>query len=319
MLVVRELERVIPRGKKPKEVYSLIWDLLDRGGKRFRPALSLLSCEAVGGDPKNVLPAAAAVELFHNFTLIHDDLEDNSLMRRGKPCLHVLYGSPLAINAGDGLFMMVWKSFLNLRTTPEKIIKTETILLDSFTRVLEGQAIELGWRGDAKWETTEAEYFKMVEGKTAALIKGACEVGAYLGGGSKKEIRALVEFGRAVGIAFQIQDDILNLIGEEEKYKKEIGGDVSEGKRTLMVIHTLKNAVPTDKKILIKTLNSKTNEKSKITKAISIIIKYNSIYYAKQIAKNIVKKAKSGLAVLKNSDSKKKLIALADFLIERDF
>lgn len=313
-----EIEKTMSRDKKPKEVYGPIWDFLDRGGKRFRPALCLLSCKAVGGNPKKILPVAASIELFHEFTLIHDDLADDSLMRRGKPCLHKIYGAPLALNAGDGLFMMVWKSLLNLETEPEKLLSTQKTLLSAFTSVLEGQGVELGWRGDKEWRTTERDYFKMVGGKTGALISAACEVGAYLGGGTKKEIAALREFGMSVGVGFQIQDDILNLVGEEKKYKKEIGGDITEGKRTLMVIHFLRHAPREEKDWLARLLDSHTTEEAKIRKAILLLKKRGSIDYAKKIAEKTAKNAKRKLSCLRGSDAKNALSKLADFLIERE-
>ncbi len=310
---------VIPRDGKPEEVYGLIWDLLDRGGKRFRPLICLLSCRAVGGDAEKAIPAAVSIELFHNFTLIHDDIMDASQLRRGKPCLHIKYGTPLAINAGDGLFMMSWKALLHLDLPPDKTIKTQSKLLGYFTKVLEGQAIELSWQGNRGWNISEDDYFSMVEGKTSALIEGSCHVGAFLGGGTEKEIESISEFGKAVGTAFQIQDDILNLVGEEEKYKKEIGGDISEGKRTLMVIHSLNNAGEKKRKDLISILCSNTQDKGEILRAIGIIKSTNSIEYAKKIAKQRVEKAKKGLSILQDSEAKKNLLAMADFLIERDF
>lgn len=313
-----EMERTIPRGKKPREVYVLIWDFLDRGGKRFRPALCLLSCKAVDGNPKKILPAAAAVELFHEFTLIHDDLADDSLMRRGKPCLHITYGAPLALNAGDGLFMMVWKSLLNMKTKPEKLFFTQKTLLSAFTAVLEGQGIELGWRTDGAWKTTEKDYLEMVRGKTGALISAACEVGAYLGGGTKKQMAALRDFGMNIGVAFQIQDDILNIVGEEKKYKKEIGGDITEGKRTLMVIHFLKRAPKEERDWLIRLLDSHTKDEAEIRKAISLLKKRGSVDYAKKTMEKTAKAAKEKLSCLPKSDTKDALGKLADFLIERE-
>jgi geranylgeranyl diphosphate synthase type I len=317
--VDREIEKVIAKNKEPQAVYGVIWDLLARGGKRFRPVMCMLSCEAVGGDSKKLLQIAAAIEMFHNFTLSHDDIEDNSEMRRGKPCLHKIYGVPLAINAGDGLFAMVWETSLLLDMPPKKIVEAQRILADAFRRVLEGQGMEIEWYKNNKWDITEEDYSNMVAGKTGALIAASCDVGAFLGGGKKKLRRALREFGNAVGIAFQIQDDILNIVGKEETYGKEIGGDISEGKRTLMVIHTLGKASPEDKKKLISILDEKTKDQSKVKEAIEILKKYNSPEYARKRAEKIVAKAKKGLEKLPQSEAKERLLQLADFFINREF
>lgn len=317
--VEKHMLRVIPRDKKPPEVYSLIWDLLDRGGKRFRPSLCLLSCEAVGGKRADAISAATSIELFHNFTLIHDDIEDNSLLRRGKPTLHLIYGTPLAINAGDGLFMMVWRSILDSNLPPRKNLAASKILLTTFTMVLEGQAAELNWYQQKRWDISERDYFAMVEGKTAALIGGACETGAFLGNGSKKEMAALLQFGIAIGIAFQIQDDVLNIVGDEAKYGKEIGGDISEGKRTLMTIHFLRHAGKDDCAWMIKTHNANTTDRAEIKRAISLLKSTGSVDYAKAVAKKYALRAKAELEKIRKTPASQKLSALADFLIERDY
>ena len=317
--VAKEMERVIPKNKEPKAVYGVIWDLLDRKGKRFRPVMCMLSCEAMGGDSKKLLPIAASIEMFHNFTLSHDDIEDNSEMRRGKPCLHKIYGIPLAINAGDGLFAMVWEASLLLEMPPKKIVESQKILADAFRRVLEGQGMEIEWYKDNKWDITETNYSDMVAGKTGALIAASCEVGALLGGGKKRQRRILREFGNAVGIAFQIQDDILNIVGKEETYGKEIGGDISEGKRTLMVIHALEKASPEDRKRLVSILDEKTKDKQKISEAIEILKRYNSPEHARKQAEKLVVKAKKGLEKLPQTEARQKLLELADFFINREF
>ena len=318
-LVERSMQQVIPRNKKPSEVYSLIWDLLDRGGKRFRPPLCMLSCQIVGGKKTAALPAATAIELFHNFTLIHDDIEDDSLLRRGKPTLHILYGTPLAINAGDGLFMMVWRSMLSSKLPPAKNLISLRMLLSAFTNVLEGQAKELNWYCAQSWKLSEKDYFDMVDGKTAALIEGACGVGAFIGGGSQQQIKTLSSFGSDIGIAFQIQDDILNIAGDEKKYGKEIGGDITEGKRTLMTIHYLAHASKKDRFAMIKILNSKTKKKSVILHTIRLLKASGSVNYAKMIARRYALRAKAALRGVPQKNATKKLINLADFLINRDY
>jgi len=218
--VTARIEEIFRNRQEPKYVYSLLSEFLIAPGKKLRPALALISCEAAGGNREDALHAAAAIELFHNFTLIHDDIEDASTIRRGRQCMHIKYGLPLALNAGDGLFMMVWQEALN--TKGPKGLEAQKRLLSAFTRVLEGQALELGWYWQDKWDVSEDEYYSMVSGKTGALISVSCEVGALLAGADGKTCNALSEFGMGIGIAFQIIDDVLNITGDEEKYKKEI-------------------------------------------------------------------------------------------------
>ncbi len=317
-IVEKEIEKTMPKNKKPAEVYGLLWEMLERGGKRFRPALCLLCCEAVGGKPRKVLPAAAAIELFHTLTLIHDDIEDSSLLRRGEPCLHIKYGIPLAINAGDGLFMMTWSALLGLKMPPKKILEIQKMLMEAFSRLMEGQGLELSWHRNENWNISERKYTQMVSGKTGALIGAACKVGAYVGGGSRRQIKRLDDFGNNIGVAFQIQDDILNLTGEEEKYKKEIGGDITEGKRTLMVIHALKKGRAGERKRLREILEKHAHGRKELDTAISIMRRCGSIERAQRYAKRLAKKAKKDLGVLKKSQAKDKLVELADFLVERE-
>ncbi len=307
------LKKLIPTDKQSQAVCDPIWELLNRGGKRFRPVMCILSCESVGGKAKSAIHTASIIELFHNFTLIHDDIEDDSEMRRGQPCIHKLYGIPITINSGDGLLLYTLRA---LETTDPKI---RAVLHNSFIQVLNGQGEELNWNMKKKQIVREQDYLKMVSMKTGALISAACETGGMLGRGTKKQIEALRAYGMAVGVAFQIQDDILNLTGEEKLYKKEIGGDVTEGKRTLMTIHTLNNAPKAEAKELLTILNSNTQDKGEISRVVEILSDNGSIDYAKEKARSMVKSSEKNLNVLPDNRSTRKLIKLADFLIEREF
>jgi geranylgeranyl diphosphate synthase type I len=234
-------------------------------------------------------------------------------MRRGQPCIHKLYGIPITINSGDGLLLYTLRA---LETTDSKI---RAVLHNSFIQVLNGQGEELNWNMKKKQIVREQDYLKMVSMKTGALISAACETGGMLGRGTKKQTEALRAYGMAVGVAFQIQDDILNLTGEEKLYKKEIGGDITEGKRTLMTIHTLNNAPKAEAKELLAILNSNTQDKGEISKVVGILSDNGSIDYAKEKARSMVKSSEKNLNVLPDNKSTRKLIKLADFLIEREF
>lgn len=305
--------RIIPKDPNSNPVTEPIWELLNRGGKRFRPVMCLLSCKAVGGKESQAIHTASIIELFHNFTLIHDDIEDESEMRRGKPCLHRIYGIPVAMNAGDGMLLYT------LRALEQVDERVRPVLHNSFIQVLNGQGIELEWNTKKTHALKEGDYLKMVSMKTGALISAACEAGGMLGGGATKQVAALKNYGMAVGVAFQIQDDVLNIFGEEAVYKKEIGGDITEGKRTLMTIHALANAPKNESGELLRILDSKTQDRKQIARAIEIIEKNDSAEYAKKKAREIVKNAKEKLEVLPENASTAKLHKLADFLIEREF
>lgn len=273
----------------------------------------MLSCQAVGGRQQDAIHTASIIELFHNFTLIHDDIEDGSEMRRGKPCVHKVYGVPVTINSGDGMLLYTLKALES--TTPE----IRASLYESFIQVLNGQGMELGWIAKKEQGIREADYMRMVSMKTGALISAACETGGILGGGSRQQVAALKNFGMAVGVAFQMQDDILNLVGEEKVYKKEIGGDITEGKRTLMTIHALETASRKEREELSTILNSNTPDQARIRRAIEIIRGTGSVEYTKGKASGAVKSAKEKLSILPKNASTERLLKLADFLISREF
>ncbi len=255
-----EIERatleVLPSKEPYKELYSIQKDYPLRGGKRFRPALLLLCAEWFGASYEDALPSAVALELFHNFALIHDDIEDSSLFRRGKPTLHHLHGIPLAINAGDSLFGMVYEILLNNRERfgDQKALDIISLFNQVFRATFEGQAYDIGWVANNHFPTRE-EYFEMIRRKTGIYSgKGPCQLGALIADAPSDIFEKVGDFGEALGIGFQIRDDLLNLeedAGESKEYGKERGGDIREGKRTLITIHMLEN------------LNSKDSEKLK--------------------------------------------------------
>ncbi len=296
-----------------------IWDFLKRGGKRWRPALMLLSIGAVGGKPSKFREFTAIPELIHTGTIIVDDVEDNSTMRRGKPCLHCLYGTDLAINDGNLLYFLPLSLVYKNSKIPNK---TKASIYDFYAEELMklslGQALDIYWhQGHAK-KVTESQYMQMCEFKTGTLARFSAKLGALLGGGRERQITALGNFAAMIGVGFQIQDDILN-IAPSKGWGKEIGDDISEGKRTLLVLHTLKKAGPRDRKRLLKILDMQTKNRKLVKEAIALIKKYGSIDYAKKKAKKLVKDSWEELdSVLKESSYKKRLKEFADFLIDRE-
>ncbi len=314
---VRERLKTLFDGKgKPWEVYGLLSEFLSSEGKLLRPALCLSACAAVGGKGPDAVPAAVAIEMFHNFTLIHDDIEDSSEMRRGHQCMHVKYGLPLALNAGDGLFMMVWRE--TMRIPGQHREEAQAKLLAAFTQVLEGQAIELGWYHAKKWDADESEYYRVVEGKTGALIAGACEVGALLGGADARTCRKMHEFGMGIGVGFQIIDDVLNIAGDVKKYGKEIGGDIREGKRTLMTIRA-KELLPGKKSAQLDAILRKENKSQRdVADAARLLKESGAVESASKTAEERIEESMGSLEALPDNSGRRILGELAGYITMRE-
>lgn len=304
--------------KEDSRTYGMIAPFIKRGGKRIRPALMFLACGASGGKYESAIQASVILEMFHNFTLIHDDIEDNSDFRRGEPTLHITHGLPIALNSGDALYTMLWKKLVFLDMKPSLLSKLQKLYSTAFKKVVDGQGTELSWIHSGRFDISEKEYLGMISGKTSTLISLSCEVGGLLAGAPKKTRATLYDYGEKIGAAFQIQDDILNLTGKFETYKKEIGGDISEGKRTLMVVHCLERANEIDKSNLISLLSSHSKKQEDIFAAISLLNKYGSIDYAKSYSKNLVEAAKKKLQLSPDSEDKAALLSIADYVINRE-
>jgi geranylgeranyl diphosphate synthase type I len=306
-------------GGREETVYGLLLPFIKRGGKRMRPLLALLCFRAFGGKSTGtVMRVASLIEMFHNFTLIHDDIEDSSKFRRGEPTLHITYGIPVALNAGDALYTLVWEELSKVEKDNRKETDIMRLCSDSFSEVVEGQGVELFWEYKKKFNITESNYFEMIEKKTAALIGLSCRIGAYLAGASKKEQDIIEKFGREVGIAFQIHDDILNVTGDFEKYKKEIGGDITEGKRTLMIVKALEKSSPADRATIMRVLSTHSEKEEDLRAVIAILHKYDSIEYARQQSRKLIARAKLKLKPLKPSVYKDALLEMSDYIITRE-
>ncbi len=242
--VIPMMLRAIPEREPKKHLYDLIAGQLSRVGKGIRPALCIATCRAFGGRTEEALPSAAAIELLHNAFLVHDDVEDGSEYRRDRPTLHRQHGVPLAVNTGDAMNAMslgVLRQNLAL-LGPELTWQIFGAFDHMMIETIEGQAMELGWIRENNCETTEEDYLLMVLKKTCwySFIH-PCRIGALIARAEGVDLAGLDRFGYYLGAAFQIQDDVLNLVGDRGKYGKEIGGDILEGKRTLLLAHLFKN------------------------------------------------------------------------------
>lgn len=212
-------------------------------GKRIRPMLCLLACQACGGDWERALPAAAAVELLHNFSLIHDDVEDQDRTRRGRPTLWAIWGVPQAVNAGDALYTLAHLALLRLadRGVPPATVVTAMRLFDSTClRLTEGQFLDISF--EDRDTVSPAEYLDMVAGKTAALLVCSCQLGALAAQAPPARQERLGDFGRYLGLAFQMQDDVLGIWGDPQVTGKPVGSDLARGKKTLPIVHGLERS-----------------------------------------------------------------------------
>ncbi len=303
-------------GAITKAVSVPVWDFLSRGGKRWRPVLMLLCCEAVGGDTGKILPFAVIPELIHNGSLIVDDIEDNSELRRGKPVLHRIFGTDIALNAGNTLYMLPFMAVRDSKLAADVKNRVYEIIATQMLKCHFGQAIDIYWHsGRAEKIPTEQEYLQMCANKTGSVAAMAAKLGALLGGGTEQQIDALGEFAEATGVVFQIQDDILNIEGG---VGKEYGDDIKEGKRSLLAIHALNIGNAKDKMRLLEILGMHTSDKSLIAEAIGIITMSGSIGYAKKIAAELAENAwRKAETAMPESEAKKRLKELAEMLISR--
>jgi geranylgeranyl diphosphate synthase type II len=287
--IVREaIFEYLPDGKPRRHLYDLIADYPARGGKMMRSSLCIATARAFGAVLEDVLCSAVSIELLHNALLIHDDIEDESEQRRGRPTLHALHGVPLAINAGDTLTLLSLRPLfenparMGPRIAHDILVETERVAWES----AEGQAVELGWRRDNCNGLTDAEYLTMVLKKTCWLATiHPSRVGALIGARRKPDLEPFVRFGFFLGAAFQIQDDLLNLFADE-RYGKELNGDIFEGKRTIMLNHAYRHATPWERERLDKFLDPQRHLRTldQVEWIRRLMDDYGSVEYARGIA-----------------------------------
>ena len=244
------LQRYLAPRPPDRHLYDLVADYPRRGGRMLRSSLCIATARVFGATVDDAVHSAAALELLHNAFLVHDDVEDESEERRGRPTLHALHGVPVAVNVGDALALLGLRALmdnraaLGPRVTMRVLEEAERMARES----IEGQAIELGWRRDNATDLAENDYLGMVLKKTCWYTTiYPSRIGALIGTRSERDLDRFIRFGFFLGAAFQIQDDLLNLVGDARRYGKELAGDVAEGKRTIMLIHLLREASPTDR------------------------------------------------------------------------
>jgi geranylgeranyl pyrophosphate synthase len=307
-----------------KALAEPIWEFLDRGGKRWRPSLFLLICEALGKNSEEFLDFAIIPELIHNGTLMVDDIEDSSDQRRGKPCTYKIFGVDIAINVGNTMYYLPLLPLIaNREKIPtKKLSRVYEIYVQEMIKLSLGQAMDIAWhKGLANADKIgEKNYLQMCAYKTGTLARMSAKIAAILADAEEELIEKLGHFAESIGIAFQMQDDILDLSSTEFAEKKGgRGKDITEGKRTLIVIHMLENANSKDKDRLIKILGMHTSDQTLRDEAIALMEKYGSLDYVRRCAANIVKESwKEVDRLLPTSEAKERLKAFAEFLIKRN-
>jgi geranylgeranyl diphosphate synthase type II len=324
-LVRAYLPDYLPRGEPSRWLYDLLPDYPNRGGKMMRPAILLATARAFGAPVELALKSAIALELLHNALLVHDDIQDESEERRGKPALNVMLGVPLALNVGDGLALASLRPLAeNLETLGPRLTlavyaEVERMAWES----CEGQATELGWRRDNVEDVSEADYLVMVMKKTCWLSTiFPLRIGALIATRGAVDLDAMTRLGFFLGAAFQIQDDILNL-EPDDKYGKEINGDLYEGKRTLMLIRAAQACAPDERRRLFAFLGKPRPEReaSEVAWLRALIDRHDAINHARGVARGLAGAAlhewAGAFAAAPDTRDKRFIAGIADWIFRR--
>jgi len=300
-------------GANPKELYEPINYMMQLGGKRLRPILALMACDLFDSYIEKALHAAHAIEVFHNFTLVHDDIMDNAPLRRGKETVYKKWNMPIAILSGDLMMIKATQLLCESETTHLKL------LLDIFNRtaieVCEGQQIDMNF--ETQKNVSHDEYLEMIKLKTAVLLGCSLQIGALIGGAGNDDAQHLYEFGKNIGIAFQIQDDILDTFGDGTITGKQVGGDIIANKKTLLLIELFESVHKDDKKLL-DDLMQLTDTEQKVQSVINLYDKYLIKQFAESKKQQYLDLAYKHLADVSVDETKKTiLINTAEGLMNR--
>ena len=299
----------------PTQLYDAAAYLIVHGGKRLRPFMVMKSCEILGGKLKDAMPAASAVEMIHNFTLVHDDIMDNDEMRHGVPTVHKKFGLPIAILAGDVLFSKAYQILSNSVLPAKEVNDLVSRLAKACVDVCEGQILDIKM-AEAKKIPSQANYIKMIEKKTAALFDVSCSMGAICAKAKLSDIAKLSAFGKNLGIAFQITDDLIGVMGDTKMTKKPVGNDLREGKKSLPIVLAITKSKGNDKKTILKAFGNSKATKRDIEKAVEVIRALGIEKIVRNQALQYSEKAQKSLSSYSGS-AKKELLGLLDFVVKR--
>jgi geranylgeranyl diphosphate synthase type I len=299
----------------PTQLYDAASYLIVNGGKRLRPFMVMKSCEILGGELKDAMPAACAVEMIHNFTLVHDDIMDNDEMRHGVPTVHKKFGIPIAILAGDVLFSKAYQILSNSNLPSKATNELVSRLAKACVDVCEGQILDIKM-AESKKIPSQANYIKMIEKKTSSLFDVSCSMGAICAKAKQSDITKLSAFGRNLGIAFQITDDLIGVLGDRRITKKPVGNDLREGKKSLPIVLAITKSKGNDKKIILKTFGNAKATKRDIEKAVESIRALGIEKIVRKQALLYSNKAQKSLNNYSGS-AKKELLNLLNFVVKR--
>ncbi|MGB1232131.1 MAG: polyprenyl synthetase family protein [Winogradskyella sp.] len=291
--------------REPKNLYSPINYILKLGGKRLRPVLTLMTAEAFGESAKKAMNAALAVEVFHNFSLVHDDIMDDAPLRRGQKTVHEKWDINTGILSGDAMLILAYQLFENYDA--ETFMALAKLFSKTALEVCEGQQYDVDF--ETRNDVTIAEYLKMIEYKTAVLVAAAMQMGAIIAKTSKENEDAIYNFGRYLGIAFQLQDDYLDAFGNPETFGKQVGGDILEHKKTYLYIKTLELGTSNEQSNLVNTIiNKSISDKNKVIKVKTIFKNSGAAEATLSAVKNYTNKAFEVLKTLNITEEKKELL-----------
>ncbi len=299
----------------PKKLYDAAGHLIVNGGKRLRPYMVIRSCQILKGKVSNAMPAASAVEMVHNFSLVHDDIMDNDEMRHGVPTVHKKFGMPIAILAGDVLFSKAFQVITDSKLSASATTQLVSRLSKACIDICEGQLLDVKMAEERKIPS-QAEYITMIGKKTAALFDVSCAMGAICATNKPKDISNLSSFGRNLGIAFQITDDLIGVMGDPKITKKPVGNDLREGKKSLPILMAIKLAKGNDKKIILKAFGNSKVSRNDLNKAVSTIRTLGIEENVRKQALKYAEKAEKSLSKY-SGPAKTELISLLDFVVKR--
>lgn len=300
--------------REPKGLYAPISYTLSAGGKRVRPQLAIIGCQLFGGKEEEVLPAALALEVFHNFTLLHDDVMDKAEVRRGRPTVHVQWNENTAILSGD---QMMIEAYTLLSKVPERaLVRVLQLFNKMATEICEGQQYDVDF--EQKSNVTIDEYLMMIRLKTSVLLANALQIGAYIAGASEDQQQALYEFGINIGLAFQIQDDILDVWGNPNTFGKAVGGDIACNKKTFVYLEAIRRLGEDTRGELEEWYNQVLDDNKKKIARVKEIFELLGVREAcEQAVRDYTRKALDILETLPQNDATEKLRKLAEKLNTR--
>lgn len=303
-------------GTTPKELYEPIHYILSLGGKRLRPMLALMAYQLGKDDWQSIVRPAAAVEVFHNFTLMHDDIMDNAPLRRGKATVHEKWNANIAILSGDAMLVKAYDMLLEI--APENLPTILPLFNKCAVEVCEGQQIDMNF--EAREEVTVEEYIEMIRLKTAVLLGFSLEMGGILGGLSDQDTALLRSFGMTMGIGFQLKDDLLDVFGDQEKFGKRVGGDILANKKTFLLITALATAQGKDREELHYWLRKNTGDEEEKVKAVTAIFENLKIraQTEQKISEYFDASHQALLQISVPEEKKYQLLAFKEYLINRE-